>query len=275
MSSCRLCSKTSKFMATALCGHVFCTSCLVTFVHSHSSKKCPICCVVISSEVVNVSPVILSQYGGVSKVGVRTVEKKKPVPRDPGADGTPYQKALFLQKTIKKDFNDNKIKFINPDGSDLLIAEYRKIATLAKEDPSKYFQGEYLSFDISDDVGGEVKVASSRVFIPKYNVIGEKPVRTAVVKKTSPVSSDPGEDSSLYERALFLVKRIKKDFNDNKGKFLKLDGTDFLLSDYHKLDDKKNLKLHVQGAIETFEVVSGVENPINTTVEVFIPLYLS
>jgi hypothetical protein len=292
MSSCRICSKKNNAMATIWCGHVFCTSCLVAFVCAHSSQKCPICFVPILNDITP-SSVTGSQSpkrdessklftGAPHTTTIRTMAPHKPITtqKDLRSKITPYEKALLIQKTIKKDFNDNKGKYIKLNGDDYLIEEYRKNADAVKEDPSKFFQGIYQVFDpvtgkfATDDTSDPI-----RVFIPKFFWFDTKLPKSVdkdvdvKVKNPRPIPRDPGEGASKYQSSLYLKKIIMADFNDKKGKYVNLDGSDFILSDYHKLADKKNLHLYVKGDMLTFPAEEGEDEGTSHTV--FIPTFIT
>jgi len=163
---------------------------------------------------------------------------------------TPYQQKQKEQKIIKKNFNDNKIKFVKPDGTDLYISEYQKIASLAKEKPEDYFTGEYFSFN-EEENGTTVE---RKVFIP-------------IFKDNIPESSKNIYFSDDHRKAVNDLRIVKKAFNDNKGKYVSINGEEFTLQDFHKLEDKKNLEMYVQGSKLSF-----TNELTSETINVFVPL---
>ena len=283
--SCVICKSKNSFMATAVCGHIFCTSCLVAFIFNHHSDKCPICNVNISKESDARHPPakmpsnvrIISKEEEIKR-GIRKAEpgssvpalsqrsssrgptrpvpaKKtaapKALPRDPGEDASEFEKAKYLRAVIMKKFNDGDVNFFKPDGSALVAKEYREIAREAREDPETYYQGKMLSFDDEDSV-----------YIPRY-VSAEKEAKVHTKKVTAkPVPRDPGENAEDVEKALFLRKKIMKDFNDNKTHFLKPDGSVLTLNEYHKIAKlaKDDPEAYYRGEMQEFMIPNEDEN---------------
>ena len=185
MSSCQRCSMTNSSMATTVCGHKFCTSCLVTFVLNHKSNRCPKCDMVVVTDSHPVQPMrrvminpprstfpIASGLSGpsVAKAASKPVVKKsKPVPRPPTETASELEKKLYERKIVMGNFNDRKITFIKPDGTDFLLSEYHKVVADFKVNPKALVQCDEFSFEKPDTEEGPVP--PTVVFIPKFKEI--------------------------------------------------------------------------------------------------------
>ena len=184
MSICQTCTKTNNSMATTLCGHIFCTSCLITFALKHNSSLCPICdtCMIISKDSNVIQPLRkviicpptstfpIAQKLKNCKIEQKSIVKKsKPVPRIPNESASDFEKKIYERKLIKSDFNNKKITLIKHDESDFLLSEYHKIASEFNVDPRIYVKCDEFSFE-NPDVDG-VSVAPTIVLIPKFKEI--------------------------------------------------------------------------------------------------------
>ena len=273
-------------MATAVCGHIFCTSCLVSFIFNHHSDKCPICNVNISKSsdaqhsvakmpsnvrIISKEEEIkrgirraepgstvpsLSQKASSKTVSKTAVKGPRPVPRKPGDDASDFEIKEYEQKLIWMDFNDGKVNFLKPDGSILTVAEYRPIASKVKANPEAYFQGEKFTFEGEDE---------EDVYIPE-TVVAEKEDKP-VTKKISHKEETP------FQNALKERRDIMKDFNDNKTYFKKPNGKILKIAEYREIAQaaKKDPESYYLGEMKEFKEID--EDGETVVKKVYIPEY--
>jgi hypothetical protein len=287
-------------MATTVCGHKFCTSCLVAFVLNHKSNRCPICdfCIVEINdshkvhpmkkvtvnpkvEMLPIAPTL--KFQSVAKSVVEKTPRVPPVPRVPNESASDFEKKFYERKLVMKSFNDKKVTFIKPDGSDFLLSEYHKVVALFKSNPKNYVQCDEFSLD-----DPHWNVPPTIVLIPKTKEIvtqklvenvasaDQKITKKVILKKTKPlhVESVPDDSASDLEKRTYERKIIMRRFNDHKISFIKPDGSDFLLSEYHKVISlfKKDPRNCVQCDEFLFENPEFNGNPTPLTI-VLIPKF--
>lgn len=192
-------------MAITVCGHSFCTSCLVNFVFKQKSNLCPICdcCMVVATDQsvakavkkVTISPPVVRmiiaptlpvQLNTVKKTAVK---KARPVPRVPDESATEYEKKVYEKKIIMSNFNDGKISFITPDGTDFLLRDYHKLVAQFKVNQCAMIQGDELFFENS------VTGIPDRVFIPKF-----KEIKPRALSQSVELEKEGSIAQSLVER---------------------------------------------------------------------------
>lgn len=186
-------------------------------------------------------------------------EKKKPIlPRDPGVDASPYERCVYDRKVIMKDFNDGRVKFLRHDGSDFLVVDYRSLSKEEREDLSKFVSGS--TGDFADD---------GCVFIPDFEklaVRSEHDSNAKTSEKKLPLLKEPGSDATPYEFEVYKQKVTRKRFNDNKIKFIRNDGSDFKLQDYHRLS--------VEERSDLSKILRGIVKSFGDNESVFVPNYV-
>jgi hypothetical protein len=319
MSICQRCQKTNSSKATTACGHVFCTSCLVTFVMNHKSDLCPVCdvCMITNtdshiaksmsvkfnpSKSTSPSTSRLLQLNGSEKVTPKLATKKsRPVPRAPDNNASELEKMLYERKIVMANFNDGMITFIKLDGSDFLLSEYHQVVKDFKRDPRAYIQCNEFNFDNLNPVDGEQPLSTQTVLIPKFKWCKSKfnyGSPAVNEKKSSREKSSLAESDYIQNKKQEKISRKKsrlaesdyirnkkqekravmRDFNDSKITFIKLDGSDFLLSEYHQVvnDFKRDPKAYVQCEefVDLGEDLSSIGGPsMNNIKTVCIPMY--